>query len=212
MNNQPIVVPNGLLIIGFGGHARSVADVALSIGVKSLCFIDENARDGEEFCSFPVKKMFDFDLGADWAAFPASGDNHKRAQQFQWLQSRFIPIATLISSRATIGVGSVIGAGSFIGHHAHIGPMAEIGTGCIINTGAIVEHECVIEEFCHVSVGSTIAGRSTLGARGFIGAGATVIDAITIVSDVTIGAGGCVPRHLTESGVYTGVPVRRVRR
>ncbi|MFD2884493.1 hypothetical protein ACFS4T_25515 [Pseudomonas lini] len=38
MNNQPIVVPNGLLIIGFGGHARSVADVALSIGVKITMF------------------------------------------------------------------------------------------------------------------------------------------------------------------------------
>jgi sugar O-acyltransferase (sialic acid O-acetyltransferase NeuD family) len=212
MSNQPIVVPNGLLILGFGGHARSVADVALSIGIKSLCFIDENAREGEEFFSFPVKKTLDFELGADWAAFPASGDNCKRTGQLQWLQSRLTPIATLISSRASLGVGSVINIGSFVGHQAHIGPMAKIGTGCIINTGAIVEHECIIEEFCHISVGSTVAGRSTVGARGFIGAGATVIDGVHIVDDVTVGAGGCVTRHITEGGVYVGVPVRRVQR
>lgn len=211
MNNL-IDVPNGLLILGFGGHARSVADLALSLGVKTLCFIDENAREGEEFCSFPVKKTLDFNLGADWAAFPASGDNHKRAEQLQWLQSHMIPIATLVSTRASIGIGSVISTGSFVGHQAHIGPMAKIGTGCIINTGAIVEHECVIEDFCHVSVGTTIAGRSSVGLRGFIGAGATVIDSVRIVDDVTVGAGGCVTRHLDESGVYVGVPVRKVQR
>jgi UDP-N-acetylbacillosamine N-acetyltransferase len=40
----------GLLILGFGGHARSVADVAIASGITQLCFIDANAKPNESFC------------------------------------------------------------------------------------------------------------------------------------------------------------------
>ena len=36
-----------LLIMGCGGHARSVADIALHIGFKELLFVDHGARAGE---------------------------------------------------------------------------------------------------------------------------------------------------------------------
>lgn len=200
----------GLLILGFGGHARSVADVALSVGIRQLCFVDHNARPGEMFCSFPVKAAFDFELGEGWAVLSASGDNLKRAEQTAWIEEKGLPLATLISERATTGVGAQIAAGSFVAHHAHIGPMATIGAGCIINTGAIIEHECVIGAFTHVSVNAVVAGRSRVGDRCFIGAGATVIDGISLVNDIVLGAGGCATRNLDAAGVYVGVPAKRV--
>jgi len=43
-----------LLILGFGGHARSVADVALSSGMPCLRFYDVSARVGEQFNDFPA--------------------------------------------------------------------------------------------------------------------------------------------------------------
>ncbi|HEF4759231.1 TPA: NeuD/PglB/VioB family sugar acetyltransferase [Pseudomonas putida] len=200
----------GLLILGFGGHARSVADVALSVGIPQLCFIDSNARPGEMFCSFPVKAAFDFELEEGWAAISASGNNLKRAEHVAWLEGNGLPVATLISSFATIGVGAQIAVGSFVAHHAHVGPMATIGAGCIINTGAVVEHECAIGAFTHVSVNSVVAGRSSVGNRCFIGAGATVIDGINLANDIVLGAGGCATRDLDTGGVYVGVPAKRV--
>jgi UDP-N-acetylbacillosamine N-acetyltransferase len=198
----------GMLILGFGGHARSVADVALASGIKQLFFIDSNARPGESFLSFPVKSSMDFELPNDWVVIPAAGDNRKRFKQCDWAIQQGWRLGTLIAPSATVGIGAQIGEGSFIGHHAHLGPMVLIGRGCIINTGAIVEHECRVGQFSHISVGSVVAGRSHIGDRCFLGAGSTVIDSLRVTDDVTLGAGACAHRNLEVAGTYVGVPAK----
>jgi UDP-N-acetylbacillosamine N-acetyltransferase len=200
----------GLLILGFGGHARSVADVALAAGVDSLLFIDPNAREGEHFLGHPVQREFSGELPAGWQCLPAAGDNRRRQQQVATIRKAGWALATLVSPTATIGAGASIAPGSFIAHHAHIGPLANVGAGAIINTGAAVEHECVVGDYVHVSVNATLAGCSRLGDFVFLGAGATVIDAVTVGSSITVGAGGVVVTTLEEPGIYVGVPVRRI--
>lgn len=198
---------SGLVLIGFGGHARSIADVAISAGFSKLLFVDENARAGETFLNFPVQAAMP---SGDWLYFPAAGDNRRRMDQFRELKSQSLPIASIISPTATIGAGAKIATGCFIGHHAHAGPMARIGMASILNTGAIVEHDCVIGDCVHVSIGSRVAGVCKVGNRVFLGAGAIVIDHISIASDVTVGAGGVVIAAIDLPGVYAGVPVRRI--
>ncbi|MDD0998602.1 acetyltransferase [Pseudomonas sp. TNT2022 ID1044] len=200
----------GMLILGFGGHARSVADVALASGITQLCFLDSNARPGESFSSFPVKSSLDFELPDDWAVFPAAGDNSKRLEQCDWVIQQGWHLGTLIAPSATVGVGAQIDEGSFIAHHAHVGPMASVGRGCIINTGSIVEHECVVGNYSHVSVGAVVAGRSRIGERCFLGAGSTVIDGLKITDDVMLGAGACAHRNIDVAGTYVGVPAKRL--
>jgi UDP-N-acetylbacillosamine N-acetyltransferase len=206
---NPII---GMLILGFGGHARSVADVALAAGITQLCFIDGNARPGESFCSFPVKASVDFELPDGWSVISAAGDNKKRIEQCEWIIQQGWPLATLVSPAATIGIGAQIGEGTFIAHHAHVGPMASVGRGCIINTCAIVEHECVVGDYNHISVGAVVAGRSRVGDRCFLGAGSTVIDGLQVTDDVMLGAGACAHRNLKEAGTYVGVPAKYLGR
>lgn len=198
----------GLLILGFGGHARSVADIALSTGIKKLVFIDVNARDGENLWGYPVVKNWDDVVPSGWEVFPAAGNNQTRRLQCEDACRRSWPIATLIAPTASIGIGSSIGQGVLIAHHAHIGPMAKIGNGAIINTGAVVEHESLIGYFSHVSVNSTVAGRCKVGENVFLGAGSTVIDGINIADNVMLGAGGCVISSILDSGIYVGVPAK----
>ncbi|WP_460079528.1 acetyltransferase [Pseudomonas sp. H3_H05] len=201
---------SGLLILGFGGHARAVADVALASGIKQLRFIDSNARQNEAFGEFSVLRSWDEELPEGWSVIPASGDGLSRQTQCDWVTGRGWPLATLISPTATIGTGAKIGLGTFVAHHAHVGPMAFVGVGCIVNTGAIVEHECVIDDFTHISIKAAVAGRSRVGSFCFIGAGATVIDGIKICDDVTLGAGACAHRDIERPGVYVGVPAKKV--
>lgn len=200
----------GLLIFGFGGHARSVADVAFACGVRELCFVDDNARDGECFMGFPVVKQRDGGLPEGWQAFSATGDNERRQQQCKYIQARGWPLATLIAPSATIGIGSLVAVGCLIAQQAHIGPMASVGVGCIVNTGAVVEHECIIGDYSHISVNATVAGRSTTGRLVMVGAGATVIDGVELAGNVTIGAGSVVLHSFGQAGVYVGVPAREV--
>ncbi|MCS4248635.1 acetyltransferase [Pseudomonas sp. BIGb0164] len=202
----------GLLILGFGGHARAVADVALAIGIKQLCFIDINARPGETFGTFPVLPSWDKGRLEGWSVMPASGDCVQRHAQCEWAAQLDWPLATLVSPTATLGFGATVGAGSFVGHHAHVGPMASVGQGCVINTGAIVEHECTVGDFTHISIKAAVAGRCQIGKGCFIGAGSTVIDGLIVSDGVTLGAGACAHRNLTEPGVYVGVPAKQIRR
>jgi UDP-N-acetylbacillosamine N-acetyltransferase len=199
----------GLLILGFGGHARSVADVALAAGHESLLFVDENARDGEHFLRFPVQRAFAGRIPDGWACIPASGDNERRKAQIELADSSGWPLATVVAPSATVGAGATVSRGCFLGHHAHIGPFSFIGTGCIINTGAVVEHECAIGDYTHIAVNATVAGRSKIGAFVFLGAGTTVIDGIAVGDHVTIGAGGVVVVPIEIPGTYVGVPVHR---
>jgi UDP-N-acetylbacillosamine N-acetyltransferase len=204
-------IPQGLLVIGFGGHGRSVADVALAAGVGNLLFVDDMARPGESFLDHPVVVALPERLAEGWTVFPASGSGEKRAQAIRMADTRGWPVGTVIAPTASIGAGARIARGVFVGHQAHVGPMAVIGEGALINTAAIVEHDAVVGAFTHVSVNATMAGGSAVGAFSFIGAGATVIDRVTLGDRIILGSGAVAVRNLAEAGTYIGVPARAGR-
>ncbi|TPN40293.1 acetyltransferase [Mesorhizobium sp. B1-1-9] len=197
-----------LFILGFGGHARSVGDIALSSGFDDLLFIDDQAQEGEEFAGFPAVTVLPNNAAdAGWLMFPGSGDNARRRVQ---CDSALLPLATLVAPTASVGTQCDIGHGSLIAHQAHLGPLTKVGRGAIINSGAIVDHESIIGDFSHISVNATVAGRCRIGAEVTVGAGATVIDGISICDNVIVGAGATVVRDIEAPGVYIGTPARRV--
>jgi UDP-N-acetylbacillosamine N-acetyltransferase len=201
----------GLVLFGCGGHARAVADVAKSIGIAQMVFIDPNAQTDEQLFGGPVFEGWDRPLKPGWQVFSAAGGNADRLKHLLNFRQSGWEIATLVAPNASIGTGATIGQGSLVCSLAHLGPLAKIGEGCIINSGAIVEHESTIGNYSHVSVHATIAGRSHIGRNVMVGAGATVIDRLSICDDVIVGAGATVIDSITEPGVYVGVPARRVK-
>ncbi|HVK93772.1 MAG TPA: hypothetical protein VM571_03495, partial [Noviherbaspirillum sp.] len=70
-----------LLILGFGGHARSVADVALAAGFSSLLFVDSKVHDDEHFLGHPAQRSFSGALPQGWSCLPAAGNNQLRRMQ-----------------------------------------------------------------------------------------------------------------------------------
>ncbi len=203
--------PRGLLILGFGGHARAVADVAMAMGITELAFEDESALTGEHFQGFKVLPVWKHPLPDGWMAFGAAGQSTQRQAQLMRIRTEGWPVATLVAPTASLGVGCTIGPGSIVGQQAHVGPMVAVGDGCIINSGAIVDHESVVGDFSHISVNASVAGRCTIGRNVMLGAGATVIDKITMCDDIVIGAGAVVTENLICSGTYVGVPVRLLK-
>ena len=193
---------NTIYIIGCGGHARSVADVVLDNNPsQNLIFIDENTKKNEKIFGFPIIKKLPQNAKN---IFIAIGNNNKRK-----ILSQNKKLINIISKRSYISPTAKLSDGIFIGDGVHIGPMVEIGRGTIINTNAIIEHENIIKEFSHISVNSTVCGRVKIGDNVFLGAGATVKDGIIICDNTTIGAGGVVVKDITETGIYTGIPVKR---
>lgn len=201
----------GVLLYGFGGHARSIADVSLASGIETLLFVDSNARQNETFAGFPVMKEMPSALPEDWIAFPAAGGAVQRQAQLEDIKRRGWRAGCIVSATATLGVLSTLGAGCFVGHHAHVGPSTRIGDGAIINSGAVVEHDCQVGSFTHISVNGTVAGGTIIGDGCFIGAGSTVINSLKIGHNITLGAGGCFIKDVSEPGTYAGTPAKRIK-
>lgn len=202
----------GIAILGFGGHARSVADVALELGVRHLCFVDENVRSEEQFAGFAAVKDLECPLPDGWAVFPALGDSAKRQRKVESVLQDGLPLATLIAKSAYIGCEATVEKGVFVGNNASVGPAVKLGIGCIINTSAVMDHESVVGDYTHVSVNATVAGRCRIGRNVMIGAGAVIIDGIRIADGVIVGAGAVVVRDIDKPGVYVGVPAKRLNK
>lgn len=201
---------NFLVIHGCGGHARSVADVAIATSVRNLVFVDQHARTGERLFGFDVIKTFTPENFFDCRHIVAIGDADKRTEIFRALTQLGCTFASLVAPDASIGIEARLGFGIFVGRGAHIGPQASIGDNSIINTHALVEHESSVGNNCHIAVNATIAGRCAIGDRVMVGAGATVIDGTRICADVIVGAGAVVVKHIELPGTYIGIPAVRV--
>lgn len=195
-----------LIILGCGGHAKSIASVAIRSDIRLQCFYDDSARDNEVILGIPVLKPI---VGFSGNVIVGVGDNLKRSNCFNSYHD--VAWVNVISKFADISTNLKIGVGNFISSMCYIGPDVTIADNCIINTGAIIEHDVKIGSHSHISIGAKIAGKVTIGDYCFLGAGSVVIDGISIVDNVIVGAGSVVVENILESGTYVGVPARKIR-
>ena len=88
---------------------------------------------------------------------------------------------------------------------------AQLGVGVIVNHGAVVDHDCEVGSFSHIAPRAALSGAVRVGSRVLLGTGACVLPGLSICDDVVVGAGAVVHEHLTQAGVYAGVPARRIQ-
>ena len=198
-----------LIIIGTGGHARVVAEVAKFSDYEIKGFLDLNYSGEEELIlGSPVLgglEQLKY-LPSNITFFAAVGENDERKQVFDDMVDKgYLPI-TLVHPTAVIGQGVTIGQGTIVCAGTIISTNAQIGYNSIINTGVIIDHESVIGRDSHVAPGCKIAGRVKIGAGSFVGVGANVIDKINIGEKVTVGAGSVIIRDVPPYSKIVGVP------
>lgn len=196
---------NDLIIIGAGGHAKVIADMALKLNYNILGFLDDNQTG--EVLGYPILGKVCEAVNYSALYVIAIGNNvirKKIAEQYK------IEYVTLIHPSAQIGLEVEIGKGTIVMTNAVINSNSRIGNHSIINTAAIVEHDNIIGDYVHISPNATLCGTVKIGDGAHIGAGAVVKNNITIAENVTVGIGAAVVKNIEESGVYIGVPVRKI--
>jgi sugar O-acyltransferase (sialic acid O-acetyltransferase NeuD family) len=198
----------GLIIYGAGGHARVVADVARACGREIGMFVDDapaaSVIDGLPVC---VSGEFDFRGAGPFSYLVGIGNNAVRERLFLELEAFGEPLTLVhpfsaISTRATIGQGTVIMPGVVVNTGAII------HDNVILNTSCSIDHDCVIWPHVHICPGVRLAGNVTVGTGTMIGTGAVVIPGIRIGEHCTIGAGSVVVRDLPDGSVAYGSPCR----
>ena len=202
-----------LIIIGAGGHARSVVDIALqNSDYEIVGCIDPAPGD---VLGVPVIGG-DTELEALFAAgvkcvFVALGDNHRRHSLFDRAVSMGFEPVNIISQQAIISPRAQLGKGVCVMAGATVNVNTVIGDNCIINTSCSIDHDCEIGKSSHVAPGVALSGTVRVGIGVHLGTGATVIDRISIGDWSYIGAGATVVHDIPPDVMAYGVPARVIR-
>lgn len=205
---------NKLVIIGAGGHGKVVADCAEQMNAyDEICFLDDSFEQEKLRLHWPIiGRSSQWLEHIDSAAFiVAIGNNGARHNWLQKLMSHGAKVATIIHPSAQVSAYSQIGLGSVIFAGAVINCSASLGIGAIINTCASIDHDCVIGDACHISPGAHLAGTVTLGNGVWVGVGGAIIQGITVADHVQLGAGAIVTQSIAHSGLYVGIPAKKIK-
>lgn len=168
-----------LLVVGAGGHGRSVVEAAeLSGQFEVVGLLDDSLPAGESVLGVPVLgpvvSMAHHQAGAD-QAIVAIGNNTVREKLLQQLAAAAgFKLATVVHPRAIVSPSAVLGAGSAVMAGAIVGTEARLGVGSIVNCGAVVDHHATVKDFGHLGVNASMAGGTVLGRGAWMQAGAAL--------------------------------------
>jgi len=200
-----------LILIGGGGHCKSVIDIIEGTCWKIIGILDLAENVGktvlgnniigtdEKIPEFIHKTCFLVTVGQIKAAV-------LRIKLHEKILSAGGKLATIIAPDAHVSNHSCIEKGTVVMHKAVVNAGAKIGIGCIINTMANIEHDAEIGDYCHISTGAMINGDCSVGNETFIGSGAVVSNGVSITERCIIAAGAVVRKDITTNGIYAGNP------
>ena len=202
-----------LILIGGGGHCRSVIDVIEASGREILGIIEQPQFEPDNVLGYPVLGSNDvISRYVDEAEFVITVGQIKSAAVRQHLVDEVVKaggrFAIIISPLAHVSHYASIGEGTVVMHNVVVNAGAKVGSQCILNTRCTIEHDTVVGDFCHISTHAVINGGSSIGDRVFIGSNTVVAQVLSITSDVVVGAGGVVCQNIENSGIYCGVPAK----
>ena len=200
-----------LILIGGGGHCKSVIEAAESAGYSILGVLDMPEDVGKEILSTKVIGTDDnISSYVDKAEFVITVGFIKnpaiRIKLYNKVKEAGGKLATIIASTAHVSKYATIGEGTVVMHHAFINAGAKVGNNVILNTFTNIEHDAVIGDQCHISTGTMVNGDCKVGANCFVGSQSVLANGITIGDDIIVGAGSLVRKSISVKGIYSGNP------
>ena len=202
-----------LIVLGDGGHARAVVDVALSTGefeIEAVVGIDE------------ANKTLWKKMGINWVPetalegllhtglFGIVGlgqikDPEPRAKAYSRLSGLGIELATIVSPSSYVSKTAAIGKGSIVMHGAVVNAYARVGKNSIINSMALIEHDSVVGDHSHISTGALVNGQCQIGDKTFVGSGVIVKNGALIGSGCLVPMGALVVSDLPDGQQAAGL-------
>lgn len=195
-------------IIGAGGFAREVF-WSLSENERNTVkfFVEDEYLLNPTDNISPLSKL---DI-QEYSVIVAIGDPKIREKIIQKLPSETVffshihPSVIILDKNIKIGEGSIICAGCIITTNVTLGKHTHL------NLSTTIGHDTTIGNFFTTAPGAKISGNCNIGDKVYIGTNASVKEKITICDNVTIGLNGGVIKHISESGTYVGVPVKKIK-
>ncbi|PID90772.1 MAG: acetyltransferase [Bacteroidetes bacterium] len=196
-----------IVLVGGGGHCRSVLNTLADSGREVLGILDLPKNLGQ-----PV---------LDWEVIGTDDDIPRLAPEADFIiTTGFISdptlrimlidrvslagghFATAIAPTASISRYAQVGEGVVVLHGARVNAGVYVGPHCILNTQAVLEHDVEVGCNSHVSTGAILNGGVQLGANSFVGSRSVILQGVSICDATVIGAGSVVRHDIREAGVF----------
>lgn len=200
-----------LIIIGCGGHAKVVYDIATLNDYQAISFIDTTGS-AKDFLERPVKDAIPMNYNGHFIV--AVGDNHARQcvyHSFQKANPQAVSPA-LVHPSSVVSSSCTIGAGTVVMPLCILNAGTRVDTGVIINSRSSIDHDCTLMDFCSTAPGCTLGGSVMVGERSAICIATTVIHNIRIGNDAVVGAKSLVLHDIADNILAHGIPAEPRRR
>ena len=191
-----MAITKPLLLIGCGGHARSLIELVESTSQWKICgLVGLPGEVGGRVLGYPIIGT-DSDLPNLRSYCPSAvlavGQLPAPASRkiLAGLLNKYaFDLPVLISPHAVVSSSAKIGCGTTVGHGAVVNAAADVGAHCILNTCSLIEHDVKIRDYCHISTGALVNGGVHLGSGSFIGSGAIIREGLRLPAHTIISSG-----------------------
>ena len=206
-----------IILIGGGGHCKSVIDVIETENKFEIAgIVDIKEKIGEKILDYKIIACDDNlpELTKTYKNFIITIGQIKspeiRIKIYNNLKSLNVNLPVIISPFSHVSKHSEINEGTIIMHNVIVNAGAKIGKNCIINNKALIEHDAIIGDNCHISTNAKINGDCIVNSNTFFGSGAILSNGITIAENNIIAAGAVIYRNTKPNATYIGNPARKI--
>lgn len=193
-------------IIGAGGFAKEVYwSLSLMERIGTIFFVDDKYYDGSNL-TLPLSK---FDP-KEYEVVVAVGEPKDRFDIVNRLPkdtkyfTHIHPSVQILGEDIEIGEGSIICAGTIITTNVKIGKHSHL------NLQTTIGHDCEIGSYFTTAPGAKISGNCKIYDCVYVGTNASIKQKLSIHSLTTIGSNAAVVKHIEESGIYVGIPAKKI--
>ena len=211
MNKEPLV------LLGGGGHCRSVIDVIELEGKFEIAgIIDKEEKIGQSIGDYNITgsdSEIEFYVSKYKNCLVTIGQiesSNVRKKLFSRLKEAGAVLPIIISPLAHVSKNAFIDEGTVIMHYAMINSGAKIGKNVIINSRSTVEHDSIVKDYCHISTHSVVNGSCVIGEGTFLGSGSVTLHNINIGTNCIVGAGSVVIKPVEHGCKIVGNPARAI--
>ncbi|MBI9094591.1 MAG: acetyltransferase [Sphaerochaeta sp.] len=207
-----------LLLLGAGGHCKSIIDTLSSSNEYSeIGIIEKEGTSTQTVLGIPVigfdddlQELYGRGFTHAFVSLGSIGDTGARRRLSSLLSSIGYSVPNIIDKSAHVSADCELGKGIFIGKNVVVNAGVTIGDYSIINTSATIEHDCKIGQFVHISTGTVLCGSVTIGNDSHIGANSVIRQQLEIGSNVMIGIGSVSLQNIPDQSTAYGNPCKVV--
>lgn len=209
-----------IVIVGAGDLGKQICHYIQDIkNLKVIGFLDDFANKGHQVMDGiqVIGKVTEIEELHKAHAFDevviGIGYKHLELRKilFNSLKEKGLTFSKIIHPTSYIDRDAIIEEGAVLFPNCHIDKGSRISSNSLLNIGCSVAHDSTVGPNSFLGPRVNFAGFIKAQGMNFFGIGTIVIDNVVIAEGVKTGGGTVVVKNLDSSGLYVGVPAKRIK-